>query len=114
MRRLLSGRYPDLHSPELDQEPSRRRSPVGSYFRGQGGHSSRDRSISPPPRLSNTLHTLRENRLLSELWLTSAATFRRMGRLDEAKRAIMEAEVLDETNPNVWVQVRSPDNVLRG
>ena len=28
-----------------------------------------------------------------------------MGRIDEAKRAIMEAEVLDETNPNVWVQV---------
>ncbi|KAF9509208.1 hypothetical protein BS47DRAFT_1397092 [Hydnum rufescens UP504] len=84
---------------------SRRRSPVGSYFRGQGGHSSRDRTPSPPPLLSNTLHTLRENRLLSELWLTSAATFRRMGRLDEAKRAIMEAEVLDETNPNVWVQL---------
>jgi hypothetical protein len=28
-----------------------------------------------------------------------------MGQVDEAKRAIMEAEVLDETNPNVWVQV---------
>lgn len=29
-----------------------------------------------------------------------------MGRLDQAKGAIMEAEVLDEDNPNVWVQVR--------
>lgn len=28
-----------------------------------------------------------------------------MGRLDQAKGAIMEAEVLDEDNPNVWVQV---------
>ncbi|KAF8321266.1 hypothetical protein DL93DRAFT_1629420 [Clavulina sp. PMI_390] len=27
-----------------------------------------------------------------------------MGRLDQAKGAIMEAEVLDEENPNVWVQ----------
>ena len=28
-----------------------------------------------------------------------------MGKLDQAKAAIQEAEVLDEENPAVWVQV---------
>ena len=36
----------------------------------------------------------------------SAATFRRSGKLDQARGAIQEAEVRDEENPNVWVQVR--------
>lgn len=42
---------------------------------------------------------------MSELWLMSAATFRRLGKIDQAKGAIQEAEQRDETNPNVWVQV---------
>lgn len=46
-----------------------------------------------------------EDRLMSELWLMSAATFRRLGKIDQAKGAIQEAELRDETNPNVWVQV---------
>ena len=36
----------------------------------------------------------------------SAATFRRSGKLEQARAAIQEAEVRDEENPNVWVQVR--------
>lgn len=43
---------------------------------------------------------MRENRLLSNLWLMSAATFRW-----HAKGAIQEAEVRDEANPDVWIQV---------
>jgi hypothetical protein len=35
----------------------------------------------------------------------SAATFRRLGKIDQAKGAIQEAEVKDENNPAVWVQV---------
>lgn len=35
----------------------------------------------------------------------SAATFRRLGKIEQAKGAIQEAEVKDEGNPNVWVQV---------
>jgi hypothetical protein len=35
----------------------------------------------------------------------SAATFRRRGKLEQALGAIQEAEVLDQTNPEVWVQV---------
>ncbi|KAJ3506279.1 hypothetical protein NLJ89_g6955 [Agrocybe chaxingu] len=47
----------------------------------------------------------RENRLLSDLWLMSAATFRRLGKIEQAKGSIQEAEVKDENNPNVWVQL---------
>ncbi|KAF8966758.1 hypothetical protein BDZ97DRAFT_1938402 [Flammula alnicola] len=47
----------------------------------------------------------RENRLLSDMWLMSAATFRRLGKIEQAKGSIQEAEVRDESNPNVWVQL---------
>ena len=66
-------------------------------------------SVPPPPtrqdfKLKND-RLAKENRLLSELWLMSAATFRRLGKIDQAKGSIQEAEVKDQTNPNVWVQV---------
>jgi hypothetical protein len=35
----------------------------------------------------------------------SAATFRRLGKIEQAKAAIQEAEVKDESNPSIWVQV---------
>ena len=54
---------------------------------------------------SRTQRTAKENKLLSDLWLMSAATFRRLSKLDQAKGAIQEAEVRDENNPGVWVQV---------
>ena len=43
--------------------------------------------------------------MLSDLWLMSAAIFRRLGKIEQAKGAIQEAEVRDEDNPAVWVQV---------
>lgn len=42
--------------------------------------------------------------MLSDLWLMSAATFRRLGKIEQAKGAIQEAEVRDENNSAVWVQ----------
>lgn len=60
----------------------------------------------PPPSLTERKERSRkERRLLSELWLMSAATFRRSGKIEQARGAIQEAEVRDEENPNVWVQV---------
>ena len=90
--------------------------------------ASRDRSLDspPPPPLSTTQQSSSsptptsiighhkqdfknersmKDRLLSDLWLMSAATFRRLGKIDQAKGAIQEAEVKDENNPAVWVQV---------
>jgi hypothetical protein len=58
-------------------------------------------SSSPKPK-----QTASDQRLLSDLWLMSAATFRRLGKIEQARGAIQEAEVTDEANPAVWVQVR--------
>jgi hypothetical protein len=72
----------------------------------------------PPPtrqefKLKND-RLAKGNRLLSELWLMSAATFRRLGKIEQAKGSIQEAEVKDQSNPNVWVQVRASDQVKNG
>ncbi|KAI0694071.1 hypothetical protein BC835DRAFT_1487974 [Cytidiella melzeri] len=70
--------------------------------------------VPPPPRTSSpdpaTKHqsnarTSRDSRLLSDLWLMSAAIFRRQGKIEQVRGAIQEAEVRDEDNPNVWVQL---------
>lgn len=67
----------------------------------------------PPPTPSpdrkdqkSNRRAARDSRLLSDLWLQSAATFRRLGKIEQAKGAIQEGEVRDEDNPAVWVQVR--------
>ena len=70
-------------------------------------------SLPPPvPPISTSMQentkknrSARERRLLSDLWLTSAATFRRLEKLDQTRGAIQEAECLDEENEAVWVQV---------
>jgi hypothetical protein len=65
-------------------------------------------SPSPvPPQLTTKSNerAARNHRLLSDLWLMSAATFRRLSKIEQARGAIQEAEVKDENNPAVWVQV---------
>ena len=57
------------------------------------------------------IRNARERRLLSDLWLMSAATFRRLEKLDQARGAIQEAEQLDEENEAVWVQVRFQSSI---
>ncbi|OSC98625.1 hypothetical protein PYCCODRAFT_1396824 [Trametes coccinea BRFM310] len=64
----------------------------------------------PPPTTTPALsrHNVRvakDRRLLSNLWLMSSATFRRLGKIEQARGAIQEAEVRDESNPAVWVQL---------
>lgn len=69
--------------------------------------------VPPPPRASSpdpvsratNSRTSRDLRLLSDLWLMSAAIFRRLGKIEQARGAIQEAEVRDEDNPAVWVQL---------
>ncbi|KAG5637480.1 hypothetical protein H0H81_004451, partial [Sphagnurus paluster] len=64
--------------------------------------------IPPPPPAQDRKANARiahTNRLLADLWLMSAATFRRLGKIEQAKGAIQEAEVRDEANPGVWVQL---------
>ncbi|KIJ19657.1 hypothetical protein PAXINDRAFT_174968 [Paxillus involutus ATCC 200175] len=64
---------------------------------------------TPPPSLPPVPETTipdvpREDKLVSDLWAASAATFRRLGKIDQARGAIQEAEVKCQNNPAVWVQ----------
>ncbi|MBW0476467.1 hypothetical protein O181_016182 [Austropuccinia psidii MF-1] len=49
--------------------------------------------------------TSKSTRILQDMWLISAGTFRRWGKLNECKGAIQEAEILNEENPKVWIQL---------
>lgn len=81
----------------------------------KGGHTNSILAPSPPPPPvpsqpqengnSRSIRNARERKLLSDLWLMSAATFRRLEKLDQARGAIQEAETLDGENVGVWVQV---------
>jgi len=73
-------------------------------------HPADDCPVPPPPPTplpqdSKPIpQASREDKLLSELWASSAATFRRLGKIDQVKGAIQEAEVKNQENPSVWVQ----------
>lgn len=75
---------------------------VHSHFRGYT-----PRGPPPPPPAPRVEHgrTPLESRILSNLWLMSAATFRRWGKPEQSLVAIEEAETLDPENADVWVQL---------
>ncbi|WWD22427.1 hypothetical protein CI109_106918 [Kwoniella shandongensis] len=77
---------------------------VHSHFRNA---PSSHTVLPPPPQTSPEDHgrTPAESRILSNLWLMSAATFRRWGKSEQCLVAIEEAEVLDPENADVWVQL---------
>ncbi|KAG0233561.1 hypothetical protein BGW42_007396 [Actinomortierella wolfii] len=47
----------------------------------------------------------RSKKVLVTLWLLSAATFRRIGKMQDALKATEEAERTDASNPDVWYQL---------
>ncbi|KAF7416321.1 hypothetical protein PC9H_002586 [Pleurotus ostreatus] len=109
---------PDFHAalrPSSYQASSiHSRKRLSSIIHSHDSHSFTESPPPPPPpplpsnseqtRKLNS-RTKKDNRLLSDLWLMSAATFRRLGKIEQAKGSIQEAEVRDEDNPNVWVQL---------
>ncbi|KAF5331811.1 hypothetical protein D9611_008907 [Ephemerocybe angulata] len=113
-----SNSTPDFHavlqqtSYQASSIHSRRR--ISSVMHSEAG-SPRESPTPPPapspvPQSANSVTVansrfVRENRLISDLWLMSAATFRRLSKIDQAKGAIQEGEARDEGNPNVWVQL---------
>ncbi|KAI8605462.1 hypothetical protein EDD21DRAFT_363470 [Dissophora ornata] len=57
------------------------------------------------PTGKSAMRTVRANKTLATLWLMSASAFRRLDRMDEALKAIEEAEQVDVSNPDVWYQL---------
>ncbi|KAF9926655.1 hypothetical protein FBU30_003799 [Linnemannia zychae] len=54
------------------------------------------------PTTKSVMRDARANKVLATLWLMSASSFRRLDRMEEALRAIEEAERIDASNPDVW------------
>ncbi|TFK25843.1 hypothetical protein FA15DRAFT_755465 [Coprinopsis marcescibilis] len=113
-----SNSAPDFHavlqqtSYQASSIHSRKR--LSSIIHSHSGTPTESQTPPPPtmplaPGPNNTISTnnasARETRLLSDLWLMSAATFRRLSKIEQAKGAIQEAEVRDENNTAVWVQL---------
>ncbi|KAI8374556.1 uncharacterized protein BYT42DRAFT_594592 [Radiomyces spectabilis] len=77
-------------------------------------------SIPTRPTTRSRLRQQRSKRILSNLWLLSASSFLNAGKLDEALKAIEEAENVDwTTNPRVWyllgrfrLQENQPDQAI--
>lgn len=75
--------------------------------------ASAPRFVAPPAaELASTQASARAEyrwrtatRVLQSLWLHSAASFRRVGELEQARSAIAEAEQLDARCADVWVQL---------
>ncbi|WVR03497.1 hypothetical protein IAU60_000488 [Kwoniella sp. DSM 27419] len=87
---------------------------IHSHFRNA---PTRHATVPPPPPLQPTDdhgRTPAESRILSNLWLMSAATFRRWGKPEQSLVAIEEAEVLDPENADVWVQLGMYHAALAG
>lgn len=61
------------------------------------------------PTTKSVQRVARANKVLASLWLLSASTFRRLDRMEEALKAVEEAERIDASNPDVWYQVRTQD-----
>ncbi|KAK3813019.1 MAG: hypothetical protein J3Q66DRAFT_347178 [Benniella sp.] len=57
------------------------------------------------PTGKSVLRNARANKVLATLWLMSASAFRRLERMEEALKAIEEAERVDASNPDVWYQL---------
>ncbi|KAI8363521.1 hypothetical protein B0O80DRAFT_15574 [Mortierella sp. GBAus27b] len=57
------------------------------------------------PTGKSVLRNARANKVLATLWLMSASAFRRLDRMEEALKAIEEAERVDASNPEVWYQL---------
>ncbi|RDB21856.1 hypothetical protein Hypma_010861 [Hypsizygus marmoreus] len=120
LKRAIS--TPDFHaillqtSYQASSIHSRRR--ISSIIHHPSDHDRTPTSSPPPPppspvppvppspqEMMKRNSNRRANRLVADLWLMSAATFRRLGKIDQARGAIQEAEVRDEGNPSVWVQL---------
>ncbi|KAG0339198.1 hypothetical protein BG004_006924 [Podila humilis] len=62
-------------------------------------------TVTQRPTVKTQLRSRRANLVLSSLWLLSAATFRRLGRMEDSLKALEEAERVYPANPDLWYQL---------
>lgn len=97
------------HNYQASSIHSRRR--LRSLIRHNAAAAPIESPPAPPSPLppvaeeTPTLHATKDDKLISDLWAMSAATFRRLGKIEQAKGAVQEAEAKDSENPAVWVQL---------
>lgn len=94
-----------LHSsvtPHLGEESHQAATTVGAPMLVQDQEPSQ---AITGAQIRNALHDKQETFLLASLWLMSAATFRRNGKLTQCRVAIQEAERVDPGEAEVWLQL---------
>ncbi|POY71986.1 hypothetical protein BMF94_4995 [Rhodotorula taiwanensis] len=96
---------PPLHAEEAAAVSTPARSVAGTSTAASVATAASNRSptTAPTVRASPESSPL-ASRSLASTWLASAASFRRGGKLEEARGAISEAEAADLDNPDVWTQ----------
>ncbi|PWN31027.1 protein prenylyltransferase [Jaminaea rosea] len=72
---------------------------------GGGVLSSAEPRTASPADMRRLYQAKREVTTLCSLWLMSAASFRRAGKIDEARAAVQEAEKVSPGRSDVWVQL---------
>ncbi|SPO37287.1 uncharacterized protein PSFLO_02760 [Pseudozyma flocculosa] len=77
--------------------------PSAPHFGGEADHADASSSSAASEREAANLR--QQTYLLASIWLTSAASFRRAGKLKECRSAIQEAERLQPGLADVWVQL---------
>ncbi|KAI8597727.1 hypothetical protein EDD21DRAFT_310413 [Dissophora ornata] len=99
------------YAPSIASSIGSTNSKGGRIPKAASGQTSLIRSVFslPPvvhrPTTKSVMRAARANKVLVTLWLLSAATFRRLGRMEDALKAIEEAERTDASNPDVWYQL---------
>ncbi|WWC85911.1 uncharacterized protein L201_000781 [Kwoniella dendrophila CBS 6074] len=105
-----------VHGRERSQSATQSLAPTAIHSHFRNSRSPKNSAPPPPPPITQQGddhgRTLAESRILSNLWLMSAATFRRWNKIEQCLVAIEEAEVLDPENSDVWVQLGMYYNYL--
>lgn len=106
-----NGRPSSIHSTGSNRSAASQRTASPTLTDANGRQSSemgRTASVVDPSRTPSAnadKHDTRGQNLLARLWLVSAASFRRWGKLPECRGAIAEAEeAAGDSDPDVWVQ----------
>ncbi|CAI2165960.1 1376_t:CDS:10 [Funneliformis geosporum] len=95
---------PSIASSRNSASSGLRRSPTSTIV---GAAKLVNQSTTPALQVTTLKTRQRRQRAakaLTDLWLSSASTFRRLGNFEEAQKTIENAEEVDNSSPDVWCQ----------